>query len=151
MRRFIPAGLLLAALLAACGPNSSSSIHVSASESAAAHAARQRGIVIVTKCSDGKIAAAAIINHSATLKQYLTAGPYLKDPANRAHVWACASTQPGSASIPGANVGQKIENCWTTSPAETAAIDHPVHAAHHAKDTAAALVDAAVVCAGKAA
>jgi hypothetical protein len=142
--------LAVTALLAACG-TSSSIPKLSPSASAAAHAAEQRGITILTRCSHGNVAVAAILSHQATTSQYVTAVRYLKDPANRATVWNCAAHQPGSANVPGTDMAQKMENCWTTSPAETQAIDHPFHAAHHAKNTAAALLNAAVVCIGKAA
>jgi hypothetical protein len=154
MRRTITAALLagLTLFAAACGPGKSTAVpKLDPSASAAAHQAEQRGQAILEHCTpNGKAMLGPVFHNTATALTYLQVYKFFKSKDHRATVWACAEKQAGAAQIPGAaNPKTAIENCFAKSDAATGAVQHPIRSAHHAKQTAQALLNAAAVCAGK--
>ncbi len=149
MRRILTtAALIVMALLAAaCG--TSSSIHATPSESAAARAAYQRGIAVIEQCTpNGEAMIGTVVNKTATRLTYVQVFQTFKSKANRQHIWACASHKV-TADIPGTDPKAALETCFANSGAATTAVRHPVHAAHHPAKTAEALLNAAAVCVGQ--
>jgi nitrous oxide reductase accessory protein NosL len=148
MRRTLTTAVIaaLALLAAACG-TSHSTVNVTPSESAAAHAAAQRGITVIEQCTpNGKAMIGGIVNHTATGLTYIQVAKTFKSSKNRAAIWACASKK--AQQIPGTNPKAAMETCFAKSDAATTAVRHPFHAAHHPAQTAEALLNAAAVCVG---
>ena len=136
------------AALAGC-VSSSSTVTVSPTVSAAAHAAEQRGITILENCTpNGKAMIGPVADQTATALTYAQVFKFFKSKANRQAVWACATRQAGTASVPGTDLKTQLEDCFAKSPAATNLADNPFHSAHHPAVTARALVNAAAVCVG---
>ena len=83
--------IVVMGLLSACGA-ATSSVHVTPSESAAAQAAKTRGIKVIESCVPNGVAMiGGIFNHTATPLTYYQGYKYFKVAANRTALWNCAS------------------------------------------------------------
>jgi hypothetical protein len=150
MRRILTTtAIAVTALLAtACGPTTSS-VHATPSERAAAAAAYQQGVTVLEQCTpNGKTMIGGIVHKTATPLTYVQAFHFFKSTAHRVTVWACA-TKHVTANIPGTDPKTAMETCFAKSSAATTTVRHPFHAAHHPTQTAEALLNAAAICVGQ--